>query len=93
MAATRSDNIKLALAAAASLNSSPTYQTERASLPSSLQLSNKLAASNKFLCEPGCGDDHRLLLQLNDTRKKLAESAEELKDQRDEKNVLLDKIW
>lgn len=87
-----SDNIVSTLGIAAPLDSSLTAQSDRSSIPRSLQFMNKIPAFRNFSGSSlGC-DEQSLSLLLNDTWKKLLEWKEKLKGAKDERKVLLDNI-
>lgn len=78
---------------AASLDSSPTDQLERASMRLSVQVSNKFALSDSFLASSDVVTiTFFLLLMSDDTKNKLMEFQESLWDATDKNKFVWDKV-
>lgn len=85
-----SDDTVPVLITAATLDSSLAAQTEHTSMPRTVLLSSALALYSKVLGSPLANKDHIPSVLLKNTRKKLADCKEELKDAKRERKVFLD---
>lgn len=79
MAVASSEVIVPALGSAVLLHKDLAAQTERASMPRFVQVSNELMIFGIYSNLPAAIDDHSLSTLLNDTKKKTVKSKEELK--------------
>lgn len=92
MAFTRCEDIDYALVTVAPLDLSPASHSDHASMPRSIRLLNDLAVSEKIFGSSIGSDDLSNSFLLKNTKKKLLESKEELKNVKNEKKAFLDNI-